>query len=237
MSRSSRLALGPLSSFRPPPLMTDSVQVVDLRDAARSRRSSLRKRRPSDASRPQEPQRGRSTSVGSERRYTMNANDAAHVPPSILRSTQPHSPPMPTTSRHSNHSHRVPVPSAPGTVLNVPSAHQNNITVQRQSSGHSSRPPVSQSYPDRGRQRRSSSASRRTTASAASSSRPTTPAEYNRPPSSSNVRVRNRTPTEQVMYIPSGQPIIIIGTHPGCSGSHSGAESASSHKISLANDR
>ncbi|KAF8306460.1 hypothetical protein DL93DRAFT_2101572 [Clavulina sp. PMI_390] len=211
----------------------ESVNVVDLRAPShRSRRDSSRKPRHSHSSGSQHlpipppsehSHRGRSSSVGSERRYTAHNSSSGSlgpVPPSILRATVPSTLNVPlareSSTRSSNYTKRVPVPSIPGTVINVPAGQAHTVSMQRHAStsGYPSRPPVSgQAYADRGRQprQRTSSSTSHYTTTSVRSSRPHTPNDvnYNVPPPS-NVRVRKRADTEQVMFVPSGQPLIIV---------------------------
>jgi len=195
--------------------MSDGVQVVDLRaqgaaSRSRSRRSSLRNRQ-SDPPQPQ-PTRGRTMSSASE----VRRSNAVPIQPQPTSRTAPLRPPPPAAAAAAapaaapvprpTYIRRVPVTSAPPTV--TVTGPPNQVRVHRRSS--TSRGGATGAFvskPDRGRPRRSSSASRRTPATTPTT--PTTPF----PVSSSNVKLRNKTPKEQVMYVPSGQPLVIVGTH------------------------
>jgi hypothetical protein len=190
--------------------MADSVQVVDLRASpttgSRSRRNSLKKPQ-SELPQPQ-PSRGRSMSSAQEVRYANAVPSRAQSvprttpqppPPSLLASA-PASAPAP----RSPYTQRVPLPPASGTV--IVRGPPNQVRVQRGASIRGGAGAfVSQA--DRGKPRRSSSASRHTTATTTPATRTTS-----LPVSSPNIKLRNKTPKEQVMYIPSGQPLVIVGT-------------------------
>jgi len=184
--------------------------VVDLRAQAagsRSRKSSLRNRH-SDPPHPQ-PTRGRTMSSASE----VRRSNAVPIQPQSTSRTAPLRPPPPVAAAAApapvprpTYIRRVPVVSAPTVTVTGP---PNQVRVHRRSStsrgGTTTGAFVSQ--PDRGRPRHSSSASRRTPATTPTT--PTTPL----PVTSSNVKLRNKTPKEHVMYVPSGQPLVIVGTH------------------------
>lgn len=183
--------------------------MVDLRAAttagSRSRRSSLKKSH-SEIAQPQPP-RGRSMSSASEGRY---ANAVPSRPQSTSRTT-PLPPPPPLSASapasaapRSPYTQRVPLPTSSGTVIvNAP---PSQVHVQRGASTRGGAAGAFVSQADRGKPRRSSSASRHTPATT-----PTTPTSL-LPVPSSNIKLRNRTAKEQVMYIPSGQPLVIVGT-------------------------
>jgi hypothetical protein len=191
--------------------MAEAVQVVDLRASpttgSRSRRSSLRKRH-SDTPQSQ-PIRGRTMSSASE---TRRPNVVPVRPQSTSRTAPLPPPPQISAARASTsvsapalrpaYTRRVPVSSAPATIgVTGP---PNQVHVQRRGSTATG---AFVSKPDLGRPRRSSSAPRHTPATT-----PTTPTKP-LPVTSSNVKVRGRTPNEHVMYVPSGRPLIIVGKY------------------------